>query len=750
MAYGLRYTADFDSLALGALNFTLNIYKNGYVGTADTITLSESPAVQEWQDDDPFKPIKGSTLTIGIINNGDVSLLDFYSDNDNEFYVELLWNATGETLFRGYVLQDDCQEVLLDYAHVISIVATDNLGLLRDVSLGEAALFQGTPSTKTGILIGYMFSNTFGTNDNRVGELKAGAQFTIDNGAYAGTYNLLSISYNSFTTAWTLVVAETIPSAAAYSADITWKDPVPLTGYVSLLSLVRICLKTTNVVTGMRVMSELYPVGGATGRWLDDTYVLGESFLQDGSYMSCYDVLEKIMARFYASCFQAHGIWYIVRYGETFKINTTTPVSNRFKGYAYDDDFVYQVNVAEDVTMNVGIGTKRFETGLLSSITRPFKFVRETFDYVQPEDLLKNANLNELGNLINEYTSGSNTIREYDLKYWFNWDASPGPYPQRFIRVISDTTSGDEIERYAVVTGATFDSSRSAQSTDIEIGQNDVITYSFDYKTDVSQPGVVNSVFSIRLKDGTLTNYLKDAGNWATTNGFTYSVLAGDNTNEWHTVQITSEPAPYDGILNIFLGEETASSGDETHYKNFRLSITNSITGLNKVIGHVHTESQFNDLKNEEKHDIFLDNSPKSTIAGTLFLSTSTGLLRDKCTEWTYTGVPITFNRLGQLTTGEKLFTQYLPKTKYNGTLLIISEVDRMITNFQVFYLGFNYPSDLNWLVPGSLLIDYRNNLCEFTLYDIAYNTDTTYDPWQMYEDFLDERLYDFRYLYEK
>jgi hypothetical protein len=749
MAYGLRYTADFDALTIAPLNFTLNIYKNNYVGSTDTITLSSAPAVHEWQDDDPFKAIKGSTLTCGIINDGTVSLFDFYSDNDNEFFIELIWNATGETLFKGFILQDDCQEILVDFAHEISIVATDNLGLLKDITLGEAAEFAGPPSTKTGILIGYTFPTTFGTNDTRIAVLKPGQQFTIENGANAGTYTLLSISYNSFTTAYTLVVAETIPSSTAYSADITWNDAIPLDGYVSLLTLVKLCLKSTNVTCGLRVMSELYPVGGATGRWLDDTFVLGESFLQDNSYMSCYDVLEKIMSRFYASCFQAHGFWYIVRYGETFKINTSTPTSDRFNGYVYDEDFVYQVDYQEDITMIIGNpSTYKFESALLNSILRPYKSVQETFNYNQPEDLLKNANLNELGALINQYTSGSNTIREYELTYWFNWDGTGGPFPSRFIRVVSDTTTGNEIERYAVVTGTTADSSRSAQSTDIELGANDVITYSFDFKTDVSQPGVVNAVFSVRLKDGTTTYYLKDNGEWLTPNGFTYSVLAGDNTNEWHTVTITSRPAPFDGILNIFLGEETASASDETHYKNFELSITNSITGLTKVIGHVHTETQTNNLKNELSQDIFIDNSPKSTIAGTLFLHDYTGLLRNKCTEWTYTGAPVVFNRLGQITTAEMLYTRYIPRSKYNGTLLSINQLDRMMSNFQVFNLGNLYPSQYNWIVPGSVSIDYRNNTTEFTLYEVAFNDTVTYDVWQLFEDFLDVRLYNFRYLY--
>ena len=752
MAYGLRYTADFDSLAIGALNFTLNIYKNNYVGSTDTITLSGSPAVQEWQDDDPFKPIKGCTLTMGIINKGDVSLLDFYSDNDNEFYVELLWNSTGETLFKGFVLQDDCQEVLLDYAHVISIVATDNLGLLKDISLGEAARFQGPPSTKTGILIeaSAVFTNQFFTSDTRIAVLRPGEQFTIENGAYAGTYNLISLGYNSITFVYTLVVSTSIPFAAPYSADITWNDDIPLTGYVSLLSLVKICLKSTNVVAGLKVMSEIYPVGGTTGRWLDDTYVLGETFLQDGAYMNCYEVLEKIMARFYASCFQAHGEWYIVRYGETFKINTSSPTPNAFNGYAYDEDFVFQLDYFENVTMSVGFGPKRFETGLLSSITRPLQLVRETFNYVQPEDLLKNANLDEEGALLNEYTSGGNTVREYELKYWYDYDLSPGPHKQRLLVVITNTATGDEVDRYCLVQGPGFASALAAQSTPIEVGKNDVITYQFDYRTDVSQPGVVGTVFAIRINDGVSRSYLNNNGEWLNVLGYVNNVLSGDNTNQWHTVEMTSRPIPYDAILHIFLAEATANPADETHYKNFSLSITNSISGLTRVIGHVHTESQFNDLKNEESNQIFIDNSPKSSIAGTLFLESVTGLLRDKCTEWTYTGAPIVFNRLGELTTGEKLFTQYIAKTKYNGTLLTISDASRMITNFQIFTLPSYFPSQYNWLVPGSMLVDYRNNLCEVTLYDIAFNDIIAYDSWQMFEDFLNARLYEFRYLYEK
>jgi hypothetical protein len=389
--------------------------------------------------------------------------------------------------------------------------------------------------------------------------------------------------------------------------------------------------------------------------------------------------------------------------------------------------------------------TYKFESALLNSILRPYKSVQETFRYVVPDNLLNNENIDILGALINQYTSGSNTIYEYELPQWYNQDAFPGPYATRFIRIIINSFNNEEIDRYIVVKGPTF-SSLGAMSNNIEVAVDDVISYEFDYKTNVSQPGVVGNVFVVRVTDGTSIFYLQNNGSWSTTIGYTFSVLAGDNTNVWHTVtNINSRPLPISGRLNIFLSLATLNPLDETHYKNFNFSVSNS---LSNVTGHVHTESQTNNLKNELVQDIYVDNSDRSTAAGTLFLDTITSQLRDKCTEWTYTGAPVVFNRLGQLTTAEMLYTRYIPRSKYNGTLLSINQLDRMMSNFQVFNMGNLYPSQYNWIVPGSVSIDYRNNTTEFTLYEVAFNDTFTYDVWQLFEDFLDVRLYNFRYLY--
>ena len=39
----------------------------------------------------------------------------------------------------GYIIQDDCSEVLLDFNHEINITATDMLGTLKDISIKDAA-----------------------------------------------------------------------------------------------------------------------------------------------------------------------------------------------------------------------------------------------------------------------------------------------------------------------------------------------------------------------------------------------------------------------------------------------------------------------------------------------------------------------------------------------------------------------------------------------------------------------------------
>ena len=101
---GLKYTGSFDSVRTNS-TYIVNIYQDSYDDSPISFVLAATPIIHEWQEDDPLAPIKGSTLTINLTTLGGLSLLDFYSDNDNEYKVELLGdNVTGTqiTLFKGY------------------------------------------------------------------------------------------------------------------------------------------------------------------------------------------------------------------------------------------------------------------------------------------------------------------------------------------------------------------------------------------------------------------------------------------------------------------------------------------------------------------------------------------------------------------------------------------------------------------------------------------------------------------------
>jgi hypothetical protein len=755
MAYGLRYTADFDSLSSGPLDFTVQIYEDGYVGASQTITLGPNPAIQEWQDDEPKKAIKGCTMTLEIINDGTIKLDDFYSENDNQFRVELIWNATGETLFVGYVLQDDCSEIMVDYAHIIKIVATDNLGLIKDVTLDQASVLYGVPTTYT-ISNFNAVNNQFLTDNGAVSSIQAGDKITITNvgAGYDGVYYCLDIEYDNFLNVYRVTLNNTFATGLNLTGDWTWNNPVDLTGYVNLLSLITLCIKATNIELSVRVLSDIIPIGGTTQRWLDDTYIKGSTFFNNNVYDDCYVVLEKILSRFYATCFKSKGFWYILRWNELYKIEAT---SFLMIGYVYNSDFVYQVDYTEDprIDFDFSVG-KPVESGIIKSIERPFIFCRDSFNYVIDQNLIFNEDLQIVGNLVNNYTSGGNTIFEYEVPWWQVNQTYPVPNPTRYIRVVYNS-DGEEIDRFLVILGAGFSAFGALQSQDIFVSQDDVLNYSYDVRTDISIPGPNDRLKCLfELTNGTTTYYLDNNGNWQTTfsvftGGLRLSIVAGDNCNNWHTFSVEAKGFPIDGVCRVYLGTPLPSPAyvNETLYKNFKFRLTNNIARNADINGQSHTFSQFTEIKNFQKRDISLDNSPRSSIKGTLYLSTYTGLIRNRCTNWKYKNQTETFGNLGQLMTIEELYSRYIPRYKYQMNTRFINDASLMMSNFIAFWSTNAAFNNTNLMVPGSVSIDYKNNVAEFSFYEIAYNIATTYDSWQMFVDFYTERLYEFKYLYE-
>jgi len=755
---GLKYTSSFDSIRTRS-RYTVNIYQDSYDGSPIDVILGATPVVQEWQEDDPLAPIKGSTLKINLITTGTLNLLDFYSDNDNEFIVELLGDdiiGTQITLFKGFIQQDDCSEVQIDFVHQITLTATDNLGTIKDISLGRAAELFGDLIAVGGIPVAFVPGSYIVIDWGAEWPVRPGQTFTVGGMTYTMVTNLGEI--DGTYAGWCIQVVEDIPAVPPGTLAISYKEIQSLEGYVPLMTFIKLCLRATYVQNmGLNVYNHITPSDGEIfvdtfqTRIFEDVTVLGNTFLKNNEYMSCYDVLEAIIKRFNMSCFQSLGSWWVVRYPDLFLDFEEGETAIDY--YNYNSDFVYvdQLTINKSYTIATGAYV---ETGLLKSIIRPYRRTLETFNYVIPESLLCNSQFTDLGPLRQVTTGGGFTNREYELPCWYNYDGG-SPYPDRFIRVVFDA-DGKEVDRYAIVTGPNFDDSKSVQSNNIELKQNDIINFTFQFRSDVSQPGNVNCIFDIRISDGTTTYYLNNDGTWDTSTGWSFNVPSGDNTNVWHSVQMKSQQIPFNCIMNVFLAEVTSSSSNQTWYKDLKLEVTNEIAGQPQIIGHSHNASQSKELNNVNNVEIFIDNTFGSSISGTLFLTTQTGLLQNKCTTWEFgngnnTGFPgKVYDNLGQLITETYMYQRYKPRSKYNGNLLYIRNQNGIMSNLSIFSNEFTGALVHNKMLFGSLSIDYKNDSAEFTMWEV-FNKDLPI-PANNFDDFtnyLFNILYQFNYLYE-
>jgi hypothetical protein len=665
-------------------------------------------------------------------------------------------------LFKGYLLQDDCKEIQLDFNHEISLLFTDMLGTLKDVTLDQAAVITGSLENHS-VLIGTPPGtlNTITTQDIRLGGLQPGAVFTINDGTLAGTYRVLSISLIPTLGVYDywIVTNQIIGYTLPYTASIDWIDPYPLVGYVPIIDILKLCLKATFLDMRLKSVVSIYPIDGANGSTWDDTYIDANTLRVDtNSWMNCYDILEMIMTRFNTSLFQANAMWNIVRWDEMYRYTTITG-ANLF-GSNYNNDFVLYATGAIQSDIFSFMDGEDMETGVMKSIERPLQYVKETFNYVQPVDLLCNSNAQDLGTLTRQYDSGLFTIREYVLNSWY--DGPFPPIPDRFIRITLDNdptsrTYKQELDRTIIIVNATGSAPQSAKSCDIPLSKGDSIELNFSFRTNVHQPGNVNTVFAISITDGTLTYFVQNNGSWDSTLGYTYNTPAGADTFDWQSVDIISNPAPIDGIVNIYLAEATPNGGtpsaDETHYKDLTFNVTYLINDSGKIIGHTHRDSQSTNIKNNISKDIYLDNSPRQSIKGTLFEADYVGLLRKRTNIWKYPGIVIDpVDNLGIATTQESLFTRFKARAKYEGNLLYVLQGNgpyEFINPLSMFKQYGN--EELYRFVPGKMAIDYKNANVDLTLYELIDNMGYNFNGGltAVYLEWAATKLYEFNYLFE-
>ena len=136
MAKAAKYQIDFKSGDNQDCQITF-LYE-GWVGGITTLEGGARPFVlREFNsDDDIFKPIRAMMAEMEILTNvNGVQIEDFYADQDSDILI--LFSVNTFPYWRGYVLQDDFQEVWDDSNHYLIIRAADGFGLLKNFQFGD-------------------------------------------------------------------------------------------------------------------------------------------------------------------------------------------------------------------------------------------------------------------------------------------------------------------------------------------------------------------------------------------------------------------------------------------------------------------------------------------------------------------------------------------------------------------------------------------------------------------------------------
>lgn len=687
--YSLKYQCTFDPVApvTSSPVYKLEILQKDYEGEASNVTGAGVPVLHQWQTDDPKAAIKGSSLSITLINSGNLPLDSFYSVDDDGFKVNFWYKS--HLLFTGFLVQDDCSETMVDFTHEINLSATDGLGLLKEIKLNEVPInfkpvynisddTYSSVAPHTLILSPTLAANIINGDILQISNIIFNVQYTVED--------------NSGIT--TVIIKEVVStSPSPITADFTVLRST-LIEKTSLLSIIQMCLVSTGIELQTYIWGRLNEVSNdKTRSFLEQTLIDPGTFLSDSNnYQDCYTILTNIMAAFKMCIFQAYGRWNIMRWDELRNYN------GLMQALVYDINFNYSTTAVMDNTFIAGPDENTYpETGLLRKIARPFEYVKETFNYKSPENILRNSDFRQLGGLLRTYTIpiwttldgvihysdpglgggpgvlvSYQTYYEYAAPWWYYENAFPsvagvnGP-AEYFIRIVRNDLD-TEVERYMVV------KHNHIHSYKVEANQFDTFEWSFSLRTPDKNWDGAHFVIIVKLTNGTTTLFAKaplDVGQtvsgWGPGLGFGVDI-SGDTQNSFVSVTVKSRSVPFDGLLTFYLQTQSEDANDETHYKDLSLNYIAQVNQSTRITGQTHTVSQSAVIKQNDDTEIFIDDSPRNSISGTLFLNQMVGLLQKRTSLWQHPYKLYQSLRLGQLITFEQLFWRQKPRTILDGT----------------------------------------------------------------------------------
>lgn len=778
-AYGPFAIGQFDSIGFNqSAKYSFEIQKKnyntskldifGYTQPIINCLCAGNPAVLRYLNDDIIG-IKGAECILTLINkDGQLPLTTFYSEEEDTFklvlkvtYVESNVQVT-KTLFEGYLIQEDSNEILTDITHEIQLSFTDNLGALKNLDFYQASMVSPTSAANLVLSIGNMEllaeSNTLSPYvnlyTNSAGVTFNNGDFIFLNDSPSGdvAYKIIGVLGNAL-----FIDIPPIPFGLTSSVRFAKIVGSDVYGRIKLADALRICLHGTNMNLDIVYAGNLVCLTNDTNTNIFDTiYIDGKTFLQDrNNWLSCYDVLDKICKTFNISLFQQDGKWHLIRVHEYIIYSGVIP------GITFNGYFVQQSTGNITSLLNFGNGSD-IEAGIEQTIQRPYNFNIKQFDYKVNNNLLYNALGSITGLKIRQYNDTldgqSVVVYEYEWDGWINFNTFTDNIYQPFIRIIKDLFD-QELERYTAIrylsgSSPTINSQGIVKSKSFECKKGDKLKITFDFKSTSTQT-FRNYTFKFRLykgNAGTDFAYLRNDGAWiiGQPNIFIYT-SDGNGTTEWLTINIESKEMPFDGIFDMNLSE-ISENGGETYYRNIQVEYVPFVSKLNIAQGHQHKTSINKMSKNNINEEVFIDDSQKNAVSGTLFLNSFTNLVQNRTSIWLIKSSnqvwPNIQVRLGQITTREIGFWKFKPRPKLECNILGIIKSDD--SRFKMFNGLFFTVNNKSIFIFGKAEFNFKEDTIKATLFEM-YNLDDSFYGFTLGNLYVatDKVNYEFKYLYK-
>lgn len=792
--YGLYAQGSFDSLPAGGqtVNYLFRIYRKNYKGAAFSVTCGKDAIIHRYLSDDPIAPVKGSEINLNILNTGTTPLSLFYSEEDDTYKIEvdgtfLEFDGIGpvtvtKRIFNGFLVQEDCEEVLTDFTHELKLVFTDNLGILKDVSFDFANKVSPPLATslRQDIMAVGINQENYTVNlgeylyvSKTTGSPQVGDFVTVQRaGAANGTYEIQKITTPPAQPGYRLFIKERPPGVAlsATSALVTYITASDINWRIKLSDCLRICLHATGIPLSIFYQGNLTAMNGATvySRFLENIYIDGRTFLSDSQWDSCYTVLDKICTRFGLSIFQADGNWHIVRWNELRYYNNDITV------YKYDQYMTYfGSQTGYSKIFNLGHG--EVEEGVSETLIRPYQFYSETFNFNQISNIAKNINLDNYGPFKSrtQFTTDSKDYYRYDYEN-DGFSLLNSNYSASISRIdLKDNNeTKDKFLRIERKSGGDGPNYKVARTSPIEVKKGDQCTIKISVRawnlpTDSAylfiqvESGATDAekYFLSRAKND------DDFNKWVVLTDLDFgdltgqkyppkwSILFGTYTSYPENVEVikpykefelNTDYFPTDGVLYIYFGCCSASGTSYriTDYTNMSIEIKSKNPGESDRKGQLHKGYKSNSIKNSKNQEIYADINTKNFNKGTLFLNDFQNLIQVRSAEWR-DGITTTNYNLGNITTKQIEYWRDKVRSKIELNFFPIIK-----SNYQrsVMYNIINFaPKTGRHYIFGKAEFNLRENTVKASLYEMwkdgeagTQGIDT--DP---------EIKYEFKYLYK-